>query len=70
MSYPAHLWAYAYLAAVYSELGREEEARATVAEILRISPRYSLIVMKQRWPFKDPSQLERLVGLLRKTGLK
>ena len=31
------------LAIVYSELGREKEARAEAAEILRISPDFSLV---------------------------
>ena len=70
MHYPAYLWAYAYLAAVYSELGREEEARAAVSEMLRISPHYSLSMTRQRWPFKDPAQLERFLTALRKAGLK
>ena len=37
---PAHL----DLAVIYSELGREEEARAEAAEVLRINPKYSLEV--------------------------
>jgi len=63
---PAHL----DLAIIYSELGREEEARAEVAEILRISPNFSLEVLRQRLPYKDPAVLERILGGLRKAGLK
>src|SRR5215510_289316 len=63
---PAHL----DLAIIYSELGREEEARAEVAEILRISPNFSLEVLRQRLPYKDPAVLERVLGGLRKAGLK
>ena len=48
---PAHL----HLATIYSRLGREEEARAEVAEILRISPKFSLEVLRQRFPYKDPA---------------
>jgi adenylate cyclase len=63
---PAHLG----LATIYSELGREEEARAEVAEVLRINPQYSLEVLRQRSPFKDPAVLERMIAALRKAGLK
>ncbi len=54
----------------YSELGREEEARAEVAEVLRLSPTYSLDVVRQTWPYKDPADMERTLTALRKAGLK
>ena len=54
----------------YSELGREEEARAEAAEVLRLSPTYSLGVVKQTWSYKDPANLERTLAALRKAGLK
>jgi tetratricopeptide (TPR) repeat protein len=63
---PAHLG----LAVSYSELGREEEARAEAAEVLRINPQYSLEVLRQRSPFKDPAVLERMIAALRKAGLR
>jgi tetratricopeptide (TPR) repeat protein len=68
--YPHRVDARVLLAAIYSEMGREHEARAEAAEVLRLNPRYSLEVMRQRWPSKDPAQLERLLTALRKTGLK
>jgi len=40
------------------------------AEVLRLSPQYSLEVMQQRWPYQDPAQVERLLAALRKAGLK
>ena len=58
------------LAAAYSEVGREPEAQAEAAEVLRLSPHYSLEVMQQRWPATDPAQLERLLAALRQAGLK
>ena len=67
---PDRLSAHAYLAAIYSELGREEEARAEVVEVLRISPNYSLEVARQRALYKDQVALERYVDGLRKAGLK
>jgi tetratricopeptide (TPR) repeat protein len=54
----------------YSELGREEEARAEAAEVLRLSPTFSLDVVKQTWSFKNPAALERTLTALRKAGLK
>ena len=62
--------AHLHLATSYSELGREEEARAEVAEMLRISPNLSLEVWRQRLPYKDPAVLERLLAALSKAGLK
>ena len=57
------------LAVVYAELGREEEARAEVEEILRISPDASLDAVRRSMPFKDPEELERFIAALRKAGL-
>jgi adenylate cyclase len=63
---PAH-W---NLTGVYSELGREAEARAEATEILRISPNFSVEVLRQMAPLKDPAVLERYISALRKAGLK
>jgi adenylate cyclase len=68
--YPNILGPHLTLAAVYSELGREAEARAEAAEVLRINPKFSLEVHKQRSPIKDPAMLERQFTALRKAGLK
>ena len=48
-----------FLAVIYSELGRKEEAQAEVAETLRISPRASMEGQRERMPFKDQAVLER-----------
>jgi TolB-like protein/Tfp pilus assembly protein PilF len=61
---PTHL----YLAVIYSELGREE-ARAEVAEVLRLSPNFSLEGVRRTLPFKDPAEAERYLAALRKAGL-
>jgi adenylate cyclase len=68
--YPNILGPHLTLAAVYSELGREAEARAEAAEVLRINPQFSLEVHRQRAPIKDPAILERHLAALRKAGLK
>jgi tetratricopeptide (TPR) repeat protein len=68
--YPNILSAHLTLAAVYSELGKEAEARAEAVEVLRLNPQFSLEVDKQREPIKDPAVLERYIAALRKAGLK
>jgi adenylate cyclase len=63
---PTHL----QLADLYSDLGQEEEARTEAAEILRISPNFSVEEWKQRSPYADRARLDRFVANLRKAGLK
>jgi len=59
-----------YLAAVYAELGRDEETREEAAELLRLNPSFSLAVYRQRAPLKDPAVLDRHIAALHKAGLK
>jgi adenylate cyclase len=68
--YPNILGAHLTLAAVYSELGQEAEARAEAAEVLRLNPKFSLEIHKERAPIKDPAMLERHIAALRKAGLE
>ena len=58
------------LAATYAELGREKEARAEVAEVLRINPAYSVERYRGRAPFKNQADLDRVIAALHKAGLK
>jgi adenylate cyclase len=67
---PDHLPPHLHLALSYSELSRDTEARAEVAELLRISPNYSLEGFMRVMPFKNPAELERYLAALRKAGLK
>jgi adenylate cyclase len=67
---PKLLPAHVILAASYSESGQEAEARAAAAEVLRLSHTYSLEAVRQRLPFKDRTDLERLLAALRKAGLR
>ena len=64
------LFIHANLAVVYSELGQEAQARAEVAEVLRLNPGYSLEAWRQRTPHKDPADVERILTALRKAGLQ
>jgi tetratricopeptide (TPR) repeat protein len=59
-----------FLAGIYSELGQEEKARAEATEVRRLHPAFSLEGLKQRLPYKDPAESERLLAALRKAGLK
>jgi adenylate cyclase len=68
--YPNHLLPHLTLASVYSQSGQEAEARAEVAEVLRLNPHFSLEMHKHRIPIKDPVVLERHIAALRKAGLK
>jgi adenylate cyclase len=64
------LWAiHMMLAANYSLLGREEEARAAATELLRIFPKFSLEHFEKRSPFNAQDRA-RFIGALRKAGLK
>jgi adenylate cyclase len=63
---PAHRM----LAVAYAELGREKEASAEVAEILRISPNASLESWRQRDPYKNRADGRRFADGLQKAGLK
>jgi len=58
------------LAILYSELGREEDAKAEAAKILELVPNFSVDVYGERIPYKDPAQAERDMAALRKAGLK
>jgi adenylate cyclase len=63
---PAHL----RLAATYSLMGREEEARAEAAEVLRIEPRFSLTRFAKAQPYKNQADIDLYFNALRKAGLK
>lgn len=57
------------LATVYSRTERMNEARAEVEEIMRISPDFSLDLLRERVPFIDQATFEASVEALRKAGL-
>jgi adenylate cyclase len=52
------------------ELGRNGEARAEAAEVLRLSPHYSLATWQQTYPLKDTALQDRWRTDLRKAGVK
>jgi adenylate cyclase len=58
------------LVVTYIWMGREGEARAEAAEVLRINPKYSLEHFAKISWYKDRSYPDRLIAALRKAGLK
>jgi len=68
--YPTNVVAHIALTASYSLLGREEEARAEAAEVLRLDPKFSVNNYAKRLPFKNQADTERYADALRKAGLK
>jgi adenylate cyclase len=66
---PDSLFPRVRLVAVYSDLGREQEARAEAAEILRIKPDFSVEGWAKANPFRDTAIVEYRKELLRKAGL-
>ena len=63
--FPAHMG----LAATYVGLGRIDEARVHVAELLKIKPGFSLDEARKTILFKDQAHLERALDALRQAGL-
>jgi adenylate cyclase len=57
------------LAACYGLLGREEEARAAAAEVLRIRPDFYISMLHDH-AYGDKANKERTIAVLRKAGLK
>jgi adenylate cyclase len=66
---PNNLVIHLSLCIAYAELGRDQEARAEAAEVLRISPRFTLADPK-KWVIKDVALAARGNSELRKIGLK
>jgi adenylate cyclase len=67
---PDNILTHNSLAATYSMMGREKEARAEAAEVLRINPKFSVDLFAKRQVYKDQSETDKLVNALRKAGLK
>jgi adenylate cyclase len=57
------------LAACYAALGREEEAHAEAAEVLRLNPKFSVKGQAKRIQTVDKAAKERYIDALRKAGL-
>ncbi|RPI65729.1 MAG: tetratricopeptide repeat protein [Geobacteraceae bacterium] len=66
---PKYVWPHAILAAVYSMMGRDNEAHAAAAEVLRLHPKFSLEWVAKTSLYKDPAVIERVIVAMRKAGL-
>ncbi len=51
-------------------MGRDKDARAEAAEILRVNPKFSLDSLPKMLPYKDQSETDKVANALRKAGLK
>jgi adenylate cyclase len=67
---PNNIWAHMMLAATYINMGREQEARAEAAELLRINPKFSLDFFAKTSLYKEQSVRDNLFNALQKAGLK
>jgi adenylate cyclase len=67
---PNNTLLYLQLAATYSMLGKEEDARAAAAEVMKINPKFSLEWYAKTIYFKNKADTDRILEALRKAGLK
>ncbi len=58
------------LTAALIQAGKEDEARAEAAKVLRIDPNFSAESFARRFPAKDQKVIDDLISALRKAGLK
>ncbi len=62
------LW---FLSAAYGHLGREQEAKAALAKLRELNPKYSyLYYLPYSFKYKDPADFKLLADGLRKAGMK
>jgi len=57
------------LVSLYMYAGREDDARATVAEIQRTAPNFSVERFAKILPYKNEATRDRYIESLRKAGL-
>jgi adenylate cyclase len=67
---PDNIYPHIFLAATYIMMGREQEARAEAAVVLRIDPKFSVGYLAKVLSNKDQSVNDRIIDALRKAGLK
>jgi adenylate cyclase len=67
---PDQEFAHIFLAIAYISTGREQEARAEAAEILRVNPQFSWERLARGLPRKNQDEMKRRGELLLKAGLQ
>ncbi len=68
--YPGFFMSWVDLTATRSLLGRDEEARAAAAEVLKIDPNFSVERYVKDWPDKDQEPVKRFIEALHIAGLR
>lgn len=58
-----------FLAAIYGETGRRDDARREVEALLKLDPDYTLRRLHAFATYRDPAESERLISALRAAGL-
>jgi adenylate cyclase len=66
---PNYVGLHGSLASCYAALGRDEEAKAATAEMLRTNPRFTLKAFAAYVPYTHERDLQRSLNLLRKAGV-
>ncbi len=66
---PSLFGAFVTLAGSYALLGREEDARRSVDELLHCIPRYNLRALRKNPMFVRPEHIDKLVESVRLAGL-
>jgi TolB-like protein len=66
---PNFLWTHTVLAAIYGQLGQQEEAAKAVQELLKLNPQAAPIVRRAWHGRYEPELAEHLIEGLRKAGL-
>ena len=66
---PDNFLAHLGLTATYSMMGREQEARAQAAEVLKRNPKFSVESFAKKLTYKDQSVVDKYSDALRKAGL-
>jgi adenylate cyclase len=67
---PNDLLARMMMTVVYSFSGRDEKARVEAAEVLRIQSKFSLEQLEKKLTYKREEDRDRVLGALRKAGLR
>ena len=65
----AEITAYTIYASSLGHLGDRVEGRTAIAELLRRKPDFSVELLREAVPFKNPSELDHVIEGLRKAGL-
>jgi adenylate cyclase len=66
---PNHVLPQAFLAAVYADLDRIDEANATAKEVMRLDPKFTATRLMQSHTLHDPARDARFRNLMQRAGL-